>query len=67
MRDQGASGTAQAPLEGQVVVAVANVGDDNLLVSQTSASALRWLDNSAHIDKGERVKFLQTPYLIGPL
>ena len=45
MRDQGAEGAAQAPLEGQVVVAVANVGDDNLLVSQTSASALRWLDN----------------------
>ena len=27
-------------------VVVANVGDDNLLVSKTSASALRWLDNS---------------------
>ena len=37
MRDQGAEGAAQAPLEGQVVVAVALVAGigDNLLVSQT--------------------------------
>ena len=36
MRDQGAEGAAQAPLEGQVVVAVAHVGDHNLLVSRTA-------------------------------
>ena len=36
MRDQGAEGAAQAPLEGQVVVAVDAVADDNLLVSRTA-------------------------------
>ena len=38
MRDQGAEGAAQAPMEGQVVVAVAHVGDHNLLVSQSQTA-----------------------------